>query len=176
MTLTQRAWRSFAHIMSTYPLPKPSTWRAIAHRKTIPVYPPLEPLDYPSLPSQPRRLPFDAPFTLSTHIIPAAHLRTLPYVQMPPPPPADLPKAERAKYNQEIRDKLRVLASPPISSGHPILLWNCLNRYVRKGAPGTGLTLFLTHANGFPKEVRSLSPLKIYPPKFPSFVGLGTCN
>jgi len=34
-----------------------------------------------------------------------------------------------------------------------MLLWNCLNRYVRKGASGTGLTLLLTHANGFPKEI-----------------------
>lgn len=137
----------------TYPPVKPYTWRKIIPRKAIPVYPPPEPLVYPPLPSLPRRLPFDAPFTLSTHIIPAAHLRTLPYAPTPAPAPAGLSKDEREKHNQEIRIKLRVLASPPPSSGHPMLLWNCLNRYVRKGATGDGLTLFFTHANGFPKEV-----------------------
>lgn len=154
----------------TYPPAKPHTWRTITPRKAVPVYPPPEPLDYPSLPSQPRQPAFNAPFTLSTHIVPAAHLRTLPYAPMPPLPPADLPRADRAQYNEGIRDKMRVLASPIASSGHPILLWNCLNRYVRKGASGTGLTLLFTHANGFPKEVGSLSPLKTYPPKFSSFL------
>ncbi|KIN97917.1 hypothetical protein M404DRAFT_867768 [Pisolithus tinctorius Marx 270] len=35
-------------------------------------------------------------------------------------------------------------------------LWNCVNRYVRtcrRGTVNTGLTLFLAHANGFPKEI-----------------------
>ena len=39
-------------------------------------------------------------------------------------------------------------------------LWNCVNRYVRKGlgsssagARQKGVTLFLAHPNGFPKEV-----------------------
>lgn len=147
----------------TYPPPpKPATWQTIAPRKLIPVYPPPEPLVYPSLPSQHRRLPVDDPFNLSTHIIPAAHLRTLPYVPLPAPPPPDLPKADRVKYNQGIRNDLRILTSPPVSSGHPILLWNCLNRYVRKGASGAGLTLFCTHANGFPKEVRQKITALIY--------------
>lgn len=137
----------------SYPPVGPYTWRNITPRKAIPVYPPPEPLEYPSLPSKPRQLPFDAPFTLSAHIAPAAHLRTLGYAPLPPPP-SNLPKAERLAYNQKIRAELRTLGSPPPSSGHPILLWNCLNRYVRKGTKGTGLTLFFAHANGFPKEVR----------------------
>jgi hypothetical protein len=37
------------------------------------------------------------------------------------------------------------------------VLWNCLNRYVRKGvdsgADRKGLTLFCAHANGMHKEV-----------------------
>lgn len=40
--------------------------------------------------------------------------------------------------------------------GYPRVLWNCLNRYVRKGLNGsnrTGVTLFLASGNGFPKEV-----------------------
>ncbi|KAF9450037.1 hypothetical protein P691DRAFT_811281 [Macrolepiota fuliginosa MF-IS2] len=137
----------------TYPRVQSYLWRTITPREAIPVYPPPEPLEYPSLPSKPRHLPLDAPFTLSTHIIPAAHLRTLPHAPIPLLPTSDLPKAERTAYNQKIRAQLRLLGSPPPSSGHPILLWNCLNRYVRKGAKGTGLTLFFAHANGFPKEI-----------------------
>lgn len=39
--------------------------------------------------------------------------------------------------------------------GSDKLLWNCLNRYVKKDLVegGKGVTLFFAHANGFPKEV-----------------------
>ncbi|RXW19272.1 hypothetical protein EST38_g6587 [Candolleomyces aberdarensis] len=43
-----------------------------------------------------------------------------------------------------------------LTDGHPKVLWNCINRYVRKDlSPSnrTGLTLFVAHANGFPKEI-----------------------
>jgi hypothetical protein len=37
------------------------------------------------------------------------------------------------------------------------LLWNCVNRYVKKDSEDKvrtkGITLFLVHATGFPKEV-----------------------
>ena len=37
-------------------------------------------------------------------------------------------------------------------------MWNCINRYVRRGfgaddGDRKGVTLFMSHANGFPKEV-----------------------
>jgi hypothetical protein len=42
------------------------------------------------------------------------------------------------------------------SDGYPLVLWNCVNRYVKKDldlSNKTGVTLFFAHANGFPKEV-----------------------
>jgi len=138
----------------SYPLVRPYHWPTIVPRKTIPVYPPPEPLVYPSLPSKPRQLPVTSKFTLSTHIVPAAHLRTLPYAPTPLPLPPNSSKAERKAQNERFHSQLDILAAPPVSSGHPILLWLCLNRFVRKGAKGMGLTLFFAHANGFPKEVR----------------------
>jgi hypothetical protein len=80
----------------------------------------------------------------------------LPYDPLPPPPSPRLSKTERMVHNQQIRAQLRMLGDPPPSSGHPMLLWICLNRYVKRGAKGTGLTLFFAHANGFPKEVRRI--------------------
>lgn len=141
-------------IAFSYPKVEPYRWPTIVPRETIPVYPPPEPLVYPSLPSKPRQLPIASKFTLSTHIVPAAHLRTLPYAPTPPPLPPNSPKAERKAWNDRFCGQLRILAAPPASSGHPTLLWICLNRYVRKGMKGTGLTLLFAHANGFPKEVR----------------------
>jgi len=138
----------------SYPPVRPYHWPIIVPRKTIPVYPPPEPLVYPSLPSKPRQLPVTSKFTLSTHIVPAAHLRTLPYAPTPPPLPPNSSKAERKAWNERFHSQLGILAAPPVSSGYPMLLWLCLNRYVRKGAKGMGLTLFFAHANGFPKEVR----------------------
>ncbi|PFH44988.1 hypothetical protein AMATHDRAFT_10265 [Amanita thiersii Skay4041] len=41
--------------------------------------------------------------------------------------------------------------------GYKRVLWNCLNRYYKvgtgEGCGGKGLTLFVAHANGFPKEI-----------------------
>jgi hypothetical protein len=47
-------------------------------------------------------------------------------------------------------------SSSQVTDGHPRVLWNCLNRYVRQGldeSSSTGITLFLAHATGFPKEI-----------------------
>ena len=43
-----------------------------------------------------------------------------------------------------------------MTDGYPLVLWNCVNRYVKQGlnvSNKTGVTLFFAHANGFPKEV-----------------------
>jgi len=43
------------------------------------------------------------------------------------------------------------------------LLWNCVNRYVNKDREvkvrTKGITLFLVHATGFPKEVGLVMPV-----------------
>ena len=42
------------------------------------------------------------------------------------------------------------------SDGYPLVLWSCVNRYVKKDLDmcnKTGVTLFFAHAVGYPKEV-----------------------
>ena len=43
-----------------------------------------------------------------------------------------------------------------VADGYPLVLWNCVNRYIKRDLDffnKTGVTLFLVHGNGFPKEV-----------------------
>ncbi|KAG6812160.1 hypothetical protein H0H92_004091 [Tricholoma furcatifolium] len=140
---------------ASYSQPPPWTWPSITPRKLLPVFPPPEPLSPPSLPSPPRKPAFDAPYTLSTHIFPAAHLRTTKYVE-PPLPPANGSKAERQIRGKELVQELRDLRGSTEPRGTPQILWNCVNRYVRNGlneSRANGVTLFFAHANGFPKEI-----------------------
>ncbi|KAG6877792.1 hypothetical protein C0993_003886 [Termitomyces sp. T159_Od127] len=136
--------------------PSPFTWTSVTPRQCLPIYPPPEPLSLPSLPSPVRKPIFDAPYTLSTHIFPAAHLRTTEYVQPPPPLPTNTTKAERQAYASAVRRKLEDLRGSSHPRGTEQVLWNCANRYVRVGLNEkrvNGITLFFAHANGFPKEI-----------------------
>lgn len=133
-----------------------SPWTPIDVRPLLPIYPPPEPLEQPALPTKQRTPSFDAPFTLSTHLIPACYLRRGRFAPMLQPIPPNLSKEEREQKVKEYYHDLRVERGAMVTDGHPKILWNCLNRYVRKGlvsSNGTGLTLFFAHANGFPKEV-----------------------
>ncbi|KAF8621695.1 hypothetical protein AX15_007556 [Amanita polypyramis BW_CC] len=119
----------------------------------------------PPLPS-PHRDPHIHPdFALSTHLIPAAHIRTTRYV--PPPPASMMPSAAegssaKASREEKLRkaDEVRVwmvdARGEDITgkNGYERVLWNCVNRYYRprREGKGGGLTLFFAHANGFPKE------------------------
>ncbi|KAG6860707.1 hypothetical protein C0995_008292 [Termitomyces sp. Mi166 len=135
--------------------PPPFTWGPITPRQLLAVFPPPEPLSLPPLPSPARKPIFDAPYTLSTHIFPAAHLRTTEYVQPPPPPPSTT-KAERQAYANTVLQKLKDLRGSLDPRGTKQVLWNCANRYVRVGLDekrANGVTLFFAHANGFPKEI-----------------------
>ena len=146
-------------MLRSYPRPPPSTWLPVATRPLLPFHPPPESLTRPppSLPSPSREPAFDAPYTLSTHLFPAAFLRTAAHVPVPQRPPQNASKEERLEFCKgtlkELRD-LRVTMDP---QGVPQVLWNCVNRYVRReGLMKTstrGVTLFFAHANGFPKEV-----------------------
>lgn len=148
----------------SYPPTPIIPWEAIVPRLLLPIYPPPEPLvplERPSLPTKQRTVSFSTPYDLSTHIIPACYLRTGRFVPIPPAPAGNLSKEERARVQAQYRHELRVERGPMITDGHPKVLWNCVNRYVRKGisrSNGSGLTLFFAHANGFPKEVRLFNP------------------
>jgi hypothetical protein len=151
-------------------------------RDLLPIYPPPEPLALPALPTPARPSPpFDAPYILSTHLVPSAYLRTSWNAPVPPMPDVGT-KEERMKALQRTSEVLREQCpcyGP--TDGYPRVLWNCLNRYVRRGlddSSSTGVTLFLAHATGFPKEVRFarfcvfLSLVILHRLKY--FSGLGT--
>ncbi|KAM6489266.1 Alpha/Beta hydrolase fold [Amanita muscaria] len=150
--------------LSWPPLSGPVEIVDIPIRTPLPIYPPPEDaLTYPPLPS-PQRQPLVHPsFRLSTHLVPAAYLRTTRYVS--PPPASFLPnwrmaKEEKLKKANETRGWLQqVKGSDAVGKkGYERVLWICVNRYYRldldkQRGNGKGLTLFFAHANGFPKEI-----------------------
>ncbi|KAF8804353.1 hypothetical protein BYT27DRAFT_7225411 [Phlegmacium glaucopus] len=142
---------------NAYPQPPPFTWNKYHVRDALPVYPPPEPLDLPALPSPPRKPAFDVPFTLTTHLFPASYLRTTPLIPLPKLPHAGATKEERRQVLAESASQLLDWGNDTkVTDGYPLILWNCVNRYVKKGldlSNRTGVTLFLAHANGFPKEI-----------------------
>ena len=146
---------------NSYPQPHSFTWNKFHVRDTLPIYPPtagtLESI--PALPSPPRKPAFDAPYTLTTHLFPAAYLRTtrlIPLTKLPVPA-AGATKAERYRVFAESASQLLELGDDITKSdGYPLVLWNCVNRYVKKDldmSNKTGVTLFFAHAAGYPKEV-----------------------
>ncbi|KAG6817570.1 hypothetical protein H0H87_006947 [Tephrocybe sp. NHM501043] len=142
--------------MEPYSQPPPFTWPSIVPRKPLPIFPPPEPLTQPSLPSPARKPIFDAPYTLSTHIFPAAYLRTTSFISPPLPPPGNASKAERQASADAIVEDLRDLRVSLEPQGTKQVLWNCVNRYAKNGLDGErahGVTLLFAHANGFPKEI-----------------------
>ncbi|KAF4608019.1 hypothetical protein EYR40_000360 [Pleurotus pulmonarius] len=129
-------------------------------RPLFPVYPPPSSLTTPppALPSPQRSISPNSPFTVSTHIVPAAWLRSTPYVPLPSPREESAAKEERKKAAQEMLDFLNKVrdetASARPEEGYKWVLWNAVNRYVKKGPVNpNGLTLFFVHANGFNKEI-----------------------
>lgn len=123
----------------------------------LPIYPPpptvLNSLSY----SLPRRSIFqNTNYVLTTHLVPAAYLRA---TSPAPPPPAAAArtssKEERRVRNAERSAWVSAQAEGP-HTPHERVLWSAVNRYVRRDVSdgrGNGRTLFLAHANGFPKEV-----------------------
>ncbi|KAJ7272024.1 Alpha/beta hydrolase family-domain-containing protein [Mycena haematopus] len=141
--------------MSSYarPLsPRPTT--SVLHAPLLPIYPPPT-SDTPDFIVVPRSFP-DSRYTVSTHVVPAAHLRSTPLAESPPPAPAPhtASKPERRAKNAE--RVAWVKAQGQRRRGrHERILWSAVNRYTRKdatGGDGAGVTLLLAHANGFPKE------------------------
>ena len=144
---------------NSYPQPPPFTWNKHHVRDTLPIYPPTRKMleSMPVLPSPPRKPAFDAPFTLTTHIFPAAYLRTTRLIPLSKLPAAGLGATKEERRRVLAESTLQLLDwgnDITVSDGYPLVLWNCVNRYVKKDLLSkTGVTLFFAHANGFPKEV-----------------------
>ena len=129
-------------------------------RDTLPIYPPILGTFNsmpPVLPSLPRKPAFDAPFTLTTHLLPATYLRTTRPIPLPKLPAAGTSKEERRRVLAESASQLLDLGNDTaVNDGYPLVLWNCVNRFVKKDldlSNKTRVTLFFAHAIGFPKEV-----------------------
>lgn len=142
------------------------TWISVNPRPLQPLQKHPEPSFLPSLPSPPRQPAFSNLYSLSTHIIPAAYPRVSPDVPLPERvPDTGIDSEERKRmYSQKSADMMdarRRQGTGKSAEGSRKLLWNCLNRYVKKdlGIGQNGLTLFFAHANGFPKEVSSFPSL-----------------
>lgn len=144
----------------TLPVWKSVHPRPFQHAFSVITEPPI----LPSLPSPARHRNAIEGYILTSHIIPASYARISPDIPVPILPPYSLSTSK-----QERRDKLSKLADEmirnldktaagDISSGSRRILWNCVNRYVKRdlgpSRPGQHhLTLFFTHAVGCPKEL-----------------------
>ncbi|KAF8632402.1 hypothetical protein AX17_004843 [Amanita inopinata Kibby_2008] len=156
----------------SWPRPPPFTWPSIPTRTPLPVYPPPPSrlTQLPPLPSPPRHPSLHSSFKLSTHLVPAAYLRTTRYVPPPKLPPVGVTKAERMERLRGVVEELKSVRGSTVTEGYERVLWNCVNRYYRVDPEGRegegkgkgrglggegqgGLTLFFAHANGFPKEI-----------------------
>jgi hypothetical protein len=131
------------------------------------VYPPPEHLLQPKsgLPSGQRKPIWHddkrIPYTLTTHIVPAAYLREDPDDVLPETPTTNgsMPKEERKEFVARAEARLREMRMQYESEGErgerrsqKKALWVCFNRYVRTTSEVGGYTLFFGHANGFHKE------------------------
>ena len=146
---------------NSIPQPPPCTWNKHPVRDILPIYPPTRGTfdsTLPVLPSPPRKPAFNAPFTLTTHLFSATYLRTTRPIPLPKlPAAAGATKEERRRVLAESASQLLDWGNDTaVTDGYPLVLWNCVNRYVKEDlnlSNKTGVTLFFAHANGFPKEV-----------------------
>ncbi|TFK53115.1 hypothetical protein OE88DRAFT_1734063 [Heliocybe sulcata] len=156
---------------SLSPPTKPLDLQTVHPRPLKPILPPPsnKSANLPGLPSPPREplASLAASYVLSTHILPSARPRSAPYVRVP----EDLSpeygerirdKAEKRRWVVQVVDWLLDVRGK-FASGELGReddegegMWNVVNRYVTKDSgkkKGKGVTLFLVHATGFPKEI-----------------------
>ncbi|KAG0704157.1 Alpha/Beta hydrolase protein [Suillus ampliporus] len=148
-----------ASMTSTYPFEPTPQWTTVNPRPLLPFRPRVKDLEKPPLPSPPRNELFNDNYIVSTHLVPAACPRLTPDIPLPVVPQFSTNASERRQEIQqlaaEITERQDRYAQGTLSgerSEKP--LWNCVNRYAKRVQDGRkGLTLFLAHANGFPKEI-----------------------
>ncbi|KAI0697027.1 Alpha/beta hydrolase family-domain-containing protein [Cytidiella melzeri] len=137
----------------------------------LPATKPPIPQQLPQLPSRPRRPDpvVDSLYELTTHLVPAAYPRITPHVPTTEQPEwssdrkifnANVDKATQEVMKWKIDQHAGKLSTGLEGQGSTEVLWNCVNRYTRRGRAQNGfnntglpLTLFFSHANGFPKEI-----------------------
>ncbi|KAG1733289.1 Alpha/beta hydrolase family-domain-containing protein [Suillus lakei] len=145
---------------SSYPY-TPTTLRTTVKPRSWVSFKPHEGhVGVPPLPFKPRTDNLLGTYNISTHVIPAATPRVTPDVPVPEPPPRPSKRAEGdiKKLGLELMEQqVRQGEDGHSSVTNERLLWNCINRYAKNDreakARTKGITLFLVHATGFPKEI-----------------------
>lgn len=145
--------------------PHPVELQPLEIRPLPPSLPPPLPKVLPPLPCPQRRA--DAAiakdYDLRTHLVPAAHPRLTPDV---PEPTLPVWSADKAQFQVSVRRTLDEMldarrkqwAGTLGGEASRAVLWNCVDRYVRRDDPRRHdvgrppVTLFFAHANGFPKQ------------------------
>jgi hypothetical protein len=148
-----------ASMPSTYTFEPTPQWTTVNPKPLLPFRIRSEGFERPPLPSPPRNELFNDSYNVSTHLVPAACPRLTPDIPLPVVPEFSTNTSEKKRNTQqlavEIEERQMLFIRGQLSGeGSEKLLWNCLNRYVKRVPDGKrGLTLFFAHANGFPKEV-----------------------
>ncbi|KAG2095718.1 uncharacterized protein F5147DRAFT_819020 [Suillus discolor] len=145
---------------SSYPYTPTTLRTTVKPRPWVPFKPHEGPVKVPSLPFKPRSNKLLGIYDISTHIIPAVNPRVTPNIPVPVPPPRSSKRPERdiKKLGLELMEQQAQQGEDGYSGvTDERLLWNCVNRYVKKDREDKvrtkGITLFLVHATGFPKEI-----------------------
>ncbi|KIJ50140.1 hypothetical protein M422DRAFT_160172 [Sphaerobolus stellatus SS14] len=158
----------------SYPPPKASelhTSVEITPRSLKPLSIPPLPNTLPPLPSAPRNPSFASNYTLTTHLYPSAYPHA-PSTPLPRSAYANRPnetKEERVTRQRALVDELFEInkaqhAGLIPQKANPDVFWSVINRFVRKdaGQRRNRITLFLAHANGFPKETWEPALLQLF--------------
>lgn len=142
-------------LMNPYPTYDPLLTPPVVASSQLPQLP-FGPRPQSSLPSA-----LQATHVLSTHIVTGAWPRCPGELFEPAkhdPPAAETKEQRKGRVNREFRDmqiKKRAAERRERLPERNEVLYNVFNRYRRKGQwEQNGLTLVVTHAVGFPKEVR----------------------
>ncbi|KAG1778746.1 Alpha/Beta hydrolase protein [Suillus placidus] len=144
---------------SSYPYTPTILRASVKPRPWVPFKPHEGHVKVPHLPSKPRSDDLLGIYNITTHIIPAAHPRLTPDIPVPElPPRSKRTEGEIKKLGLEFIERQARQGEDDYSGvTNERVLWNCVNRYVRKDKEakvGTkGITLFLVQGTGFPKEI-----------------------
>lgn len=144
---------------STYAFEPTPQCTTVNPRPLLPFRERGEDLEKPPLPSPPRNEIFNASYTVSTHLVPAACPRRTPHIPLPTLLEYSTNASKKEQNKQQLAAKIceirELIRQGKLSAErNEKSLWNCINRYVKRTPNGKkGLTLFLTHGTSIPKEV-----------------------
>ncbi|KAG1819131.1 Alpha/Beta hydrolase protein [Suillus subaureus] len=145
---------------SSFPYTPTTLRTSVKPRPWVPVKYHEGRVEIPPLPFKPRTDNLLGMYDISTHIILAANPRVTPNTPVPELPPRSSKITERdiKKLGLELIEQQTRQGEDGYSRiTDERLLWNCVNRYSKRDQETKvrtkGITLFLVHGTGFPKEI-----------------------